>query len=221
MSKQYAWRVRGRVKEVVAEKKAEVRLFDEPKPYYLSKVNWIDRLLAATLLPLLPSALTPNQLTVARFVLVPIVCFLILTDQFLAGFIFFIIAALTDALDGALARTRNQITDWGIIYDPVADKLLITSLALILITRYLNLILAVIIILVELALVLLAYLRFRGKLVPAKTVGKIKMILECVGVGFILLYTVSPQVIFLTVATYLLYLAILFALLSLSIYRSI
>ena len=221
MTKQYVRRVKKKVERVVEEKKAEVHLFDEPKPYYLAKVTWSDRLIKKIFLPFFPKFVLPNHLTALRFVLIPIVCYFVLTGQHLFSFITFLVAALSDAIDGAMARTRNQITDWGIIYDPIADKLLITSLALILIVRYLSPALATMIVLSEIALILLAYVRFRGRIVPAKMAGKIKMIFECLGVGFILLYTVLPNPILLDIASYFLYLAVFFALLSLTIYQSI
>jgi phosphatidylglycerophosphate synthase len=70
-------------------------------------------------------------------------------------------------------------------------------------------------------LIISSYYRFKGEVVPAKTVGKIKMILQCVGVGFIFLALVSGVPFFFICATYTLYFAVIFAILSIAVYRSI
>jgi CDP-diacylglycerol--glycerol-3-phosphate 3-phosphatidyltransferase len=75
----------------------------------------------------------PNKLTVLRVCLIPV--FLILYPYALIGgsisrylaLAVFIIASLTDALDGYIARSRNLITNFGKLMDPLADKLLVTA----------------------------------------------------------------------------------------------
>ncbi|MFH1316281.1 MAG: CDP-diacylglycerol--glycerol-3-phosphate 3-phosphatidyltransferase [Candidatus Woesearchaeota archaeon] len=80
----------------------------------------------------------PNQITIARIILIPIfilTLFLpIANNNIMAAFIFLIIA-LTDHLDGYLARKLNQITDFGKLIDPLADKLLVLSALVFLIGR--------------------------------------------------------------------------------------
>ncbi len=71
-----------------------------------------------------------NKLTIVRILLVPIfMLFLMLEipfgDNIAAGI--FILAALTDTLDGHIARSRNQITKFGKFMDPLADKLLVSA----------------------------------------------------------------------------------------------
>ncbi len=72
-----------------------------------------------------------NALTLARIFLVPIVVVMLLTveirDYALAGASLFLAAALTDILDGYVARRRRQVTTLGRLLDPIADKLLISS----------------------------------------------------------------------------------------------
>ncbi|MBR7082140.1 MAG: CDP-diacylglycerol--glycerol-3-phosphate 3-phosphatidyltransferase [Oscillospiraceae bacterium] len=71
---------------------------------------------------------TANKLTIMRIVLVPVYIILILVfESKIPALIVFIIASLTDLLDGQIARRRNQITDFGKFMDPLADKLLVTS----------------------------------------------------------------------------------------------
>ena len=74
---------------------------------------------------------TPNKLTVFRILLIPVLIVFILVQQkqnrLLYATIVFIIAALTDHLDGKLARKNGQITDFGKFLDPLADKMLVMS----------------------------------------------------------------------------------------------
>ncbi len=72
----------------------------------------------------------PNAITVARIFAAPVIFFLILGGgfgQLLFAFILFVAAGLSDLWDGYLARRRGQITDFGKLADPIADKLLVVS----------------------------------------------------------------------------------------------
>ena len=76
----------------------------------------------------------PNILTIIRFILIPFIYMSVLSKHFLTALIIFTISALTDVLDGYIARKYNYITDIGKLIDPLADKLtqifLLLSLAL-------------------------------------------------------------------------------------------
>ncbi len=69
----------------------------------------------------------PNILTILRIIFTPIFLILIIQQKLQQAFIVFLLAGLTDALDGAIARFFNQKTNLGIYLDPAADKLLISS----------------------------------------------------------------------------------------------
>jgi len=72
----------------------------------------------------------PNSLTVLRIVMAPLLVVVLLTefpDKEIWGLVIFLIAALTDALDGAIARRTNRITVTGAMLDPIADKLLMSA----------------------------------------------------------------------------------------------
>lgn len=79
-----------------------------------------------------PLSTAPNLLTVIRICLAPLLVAAILQNNFAVGFGLFIAAGLTDALDGVLARVLKQRTVLGQYLDPVADKLLLSTLFLVL-----------------------------------------------------------------------------------------
>ena len=73
----------------------------------------------------------PNKLTILRIIMVPFFVFFLLTDlvegsKWIA-LVLFIIASLTDLLDGKIARKYNLVTNFGKFMDPLADKLLVCS----------------------------------------------------------------------------------------------
>lgn len=193
----------------------------EAKVTYLTKVTPIDRLLEKTVLRLFPDSVTPNQITKWRLISIPFIALLLSLDLYILGTTLFLFSAFSDAIDGALARTKRKITTWGTLYDPIADKLLIGTVSVTVVSKYIGVHMALAIIIIEILLVSFAYLRYKGKIVPAKTMGKTKMILQCLGVIILLFYVVLNIPILLTIATYTLYTAVLFGLLSLFIFRSI
>jgi len=81
----------------------------------------------------------PNTLTLARIFLIPLVVAVLLTKE-IPNWVFwgaslFLVTALTDMLDGYLARRRKQVTTLGRLLDPIADKLLISSALISLVWR--------------------------------------------------------------------------------------
>lgn len=70
----------------------------------------------------------PNVLTLLRLLLIPIywVLFMVRNNE-IAALIVFLTASFTDLLDGYIARHYNQVTDWGKLFDPLADKLMVVS----------------------------------------------------------------------------------------------
>jgi CDP-diacylglycerol--glycerol-3-phosphate 3-phosphatidyltransferase len=72
----------------------------------------------------------PNAITLGRIALALVLVPLLLVDSFgvrLAAFVIFLVAAFSDLVDGNLARSRNLITDFGKLVDPLADKLLLAA----------------------------------------------------------------------------------------------
>lgn len=69
----------------------------------------------------------PNKLTMGRIFAIPVFIVVFLFDYRYAAAVIFILAALTDMLDGHIARKHNLVTDFGKLMDPLADKLLVMS----------------------------------------------------------------------------------------------
>jgi len=70
----------------------------------------------------------PNLLTILRFCLVPIVIDMIISREWALAFALFVLAGLTDAIDGAIARQFHLRTELGAYLDPLADKALLVSI---------------------------------------------------------------------------------------------
>jgi len=134
----------------------------------------------------------PISLTLLRIFFVPIVVVLLLTkggNFDLWAVAVFLLAAVTDLLDGYLARKRGQITTLGILLDPVADKLL-TSAAFISLTS-LHLVPAWMVVIIvgrEFAVSgLRSIAAAAGFIVEASELGKTKMVLQVVAITVIIL----------------------------------
>lgn len=141
-----------------------------------------DHVIAKIFLPLIPRWIRPNHLTVLRFMMVPPVAYLTWDENWPVLIPVFLIAGFTDLLDGTLARVRRQITLWGTIADPAADKLLIGSVAVLFLAKEVNFLLAFLLVFLEVLIVLGAYLRKRrGEYLSANWSGKIKMLLQVIG----------------------------------------
>lgn len=69
----------------------------------------------------------PNKITMFRIVMIPVFIILLMNGYFYWSAAVFVIASLSDALDGHIARKYNLISNFGKIMDPLADKLLVTA----------------------------------------------------------------------------------------------
>lgn len=79
----------------------------------------------------------PNLLTLIRILLIPVFWhyFISFPQDVLSRFCIFAVASITDVLDGYIARKFNMVTDFGKLFDPLADKLMVTS---VLISQYIS-----------------------------------------------------------------------------------
>ena len=141
----------------------------------------------------------PNTLTLARIFLVPLLVVVLLTrfeaerifgmPRELLGAVIFGTAALTDWLDGYLARRRRQVTQLGQLMDPLADKLLITAALVSLVQMGMASAWMVAVILGrELAITVFRSLTYtRGVTIPASSLGKVKMVTQVVAILLLIL----------------------------------
>lgn len=141
------------------------------------------------------STWTPaNIVTMARIALVPVFgwALAIAADDAvgwrLAATGLFVLAALTDRLDGYLARSRGQITSLGIVLDPIADKLLIgTALVLLSAQDRIAWWVTVVILAREIGITLWRFALLRSEIIPASRGGKLKTVVQAVAIGLWLL----------------------------------
>jgi len=139
--------------------------------------------------------------------------------HYFLGLIVFLLVAFTDTIDGSMARIRDEVTEWGKVYDPLADKLLISSMVFIIVLRYIGFWVSFLIIIIEFVILIVAWIRKnRGGEIQANIWGKIKMILQVAGVTLLLLCVVFDWAQILPLASGTLYVAIAFAIVSLLTY---
>ena len=134
----------------------------------------------------------PNSLTLARIFLVPLLVVVLWTEfegKELVGAAIFSVAALTDWLDGFLARRQKQVTTFGQLMDPLADKLLITAALISLVQMELAPAWMVAIILGrEFGVTVLRSLAHsRGETIPASPLGKAKMMSQVIAILLLIL----------------------------------
>ena len=147
----------------------------------------------------------PNKLTLLRICLIPVFVILMLSQVsnfFLISCIVFIIASITDFLDGKIARKYNLVTDFGKFMDPLADKLLVLSAVIIIVARELT------------VSILRAIAADNGKVIAASGGGKIKTTSQMIAIILLLIganYS-NSQIVF--VGTIAMYIATIFTLYS-------
>jgi CDP-diacylglycerol--glycerol-3-phosphate 3-phosphatidyltransferase len=134
----------------------------------------------------------PNVLTLVRILLIPVFIMLLIDptpDRALAAAIVFVVAAVTDLLDGYVARKTGQITKLGRLLDPIADKLLVLS-ALILLVQVdrVSALIAILIIAREVAVTgIRAIAATEGLIMSAEVTGKYKMALQVIAIVLLVL----------------------------------
>jgi CDP-diacylglycerol--glycerol-3-phosphate 3-phosphatidyltransferase len=136
----------------------------------------------------------PNALTVGRIVLVPVVGWLLLADsgsnaatRYLALGAF-IVAAITDKIDGDLARSRGQVTNFGKIADPIADKALLgmTFVGLSMLGEVWWWVTALVLSR-EIGITVMRFVVIRHGVMPAGRGGKLKTMVQAFALGMLIL----------------------------------
>ncbi len=144
----------------------------------------------------------PNSLTMLRIFLVPLLIAALfstrLSDPVFYGTAIFLAAAVTDLLDGYVARRRHQITTLGILLDPIADKLLITAAFVSLVQLDPALVPAWMVVIIlgrEFAISgLRSIAAAQGFTIAANDWGKLKMVSQVVAVVIIIIAHKYPRV---------------------------
>ena len=142
-----------------------------------------------------------NKLTIFRIILVPVIMLIPIIDN-LVGIpgeflgistafwimnIIFIVASITDKLDGYIARSRNQVTTFGKFLDPLADKILVLS-ALVILVEYGKIPSWIPIIVLAREFIVSGYrliaVEKGGKVIAASIWGKLKTVTQMIGIIF-------------------------------------
>ncbi len=140
----------------------------------------------------------PNALTLSRFVWTVIFVVLIGQNTFnstVAGALVFAVASLTDLLDGYLAKKRGQITDFGKIMDPIADKFMILTAFVVFVgLGILPAWMVGLVFIREIAVTVSRVMRLRrGQVIAAEKAGKIKTTFQIGSIGIILLFLILEK----------------------------
>lgn len=136
---------------------------------------------------------TPNKLTLFRIILVPAFMATLLIDDipnnYLISILIFLIASITDMLDGKIARKTGSITDFGKFADPLADKLLVMSAFICFIELDIsNSVVAMIILTRELVITSIRLIgASKNKVISANRWGKVKTVSQMFTILVILL----------------------------------
>ncbi|HEU5451946.1 MAG TPA: CDP-diacylglycerol--glycerol-3-phosphate 3-phosphatidyltransferase [Terriglobales bacterium] len=160
----------------------------------------------------------PNYITLSRIAMVPLLIWILSSSRFAAGAhgerellasAVFILASITDGLDGYLARSRGQITTMGMLLDPLADKLLIASAFITLVQFNPHIVAAWMAVVIIGREFLVSGLRSiaaqQGFTIDASDWGKVKMVVQIVVVAICILehawHTIPLGRIFIPVNT--------------------
>lgn len=179
----------------------------------------------------------PNKITIARIILSVIVLIMMIIPFYQLGFefpsflvagrlevnlkyiiaaIIFIIASVTDFLDGYLARKNNQVTDFGKVMDAIADKILVNGILIVLAADgFISIAIPVIIITRDTFVDSIKMVAGQGgHAVGASIAGKIKTICMMIGVSLMLLYNLPFELINIKVADGLIIIATVLSVVS-------
>lgn len=157
----------------------------------------------------------PTLLTLTRIILIPF--FVIITPQNpLLGVGIFIFASLTDIFDGYYARKTGQITKFGIILDPIADKFLVISAIILLVDMVkISAWIAILIVVREFFVTgLRMFALSKDIVIPAEAGGKVKAVIQMVSIILLLLPGGIGVIDFYDVGLILIYIAVVLTIIS-------
>ena len=156
----------------------------------------------------------PNALTIFRILALPFCAYALFKnggedDSWrIIAFTLFFIVGLSDVLDGKIARSRNQITEFGKLLDPIADKAMLATACIgASLLGMLSWWVTAIFLIREVAVTILRFAVIKKGVIPASKGAKVKTFFQSFGVGFYILplpsYLNLPRDIFMAVAIYL------------------
>lgn len=141
---------------------------------------------------------------------------IIVSLQYLVGGVIFLIASITDFLDGNIARKKNIVTDFGKVMDAIADKVLVNGVLVVLACNGLiNPVVPVIIITRDIFVDSIKMVAgSKGKAVGASILGKLKTICMMCGLTLVFFYNIPFELVNINIAEGLLYLATVLSIIS-------
>jgi CDP-diacylglycerol--glycerol-3-phosphate 3-phosphatidyltransferase len=156
----------------------------------------------------------PNALTIFRILALPFCAYALFKnggedDSWrIIAFTLFFIVGLSDILDGKIARSRNQITEFGKLLDPIADKAMLATASIgASLLGMLSWWVTAIFLIREVAVTILRFAVIKNGVIPASKGAKLKTFFQSFGVGFYILplpsYLNIPRDLFMAVAIYL------------------
>ena len=160
----------------------------------------------------------PNILTAIRMLLIPVIFYFALQENYILAVVFLTLSGLTDVLDGYIARKYNFITDFGTLFDPLADKLTQVSTLIVLVIQGIIPIWILIIVIIKEILMIAgaAFLYDKNTVVGSRWYGKAATVLFYVAILFSMLdkqFTLG-----LTFTIYLYYIAVALTIFALYMY---
>jgi CDP-diacylglycerol--glycerol-3-phosphate 3-phosphatidyltransferase len=136
----------------------------------------------------------PNSITISRILALPFCAYALFKNGGddstwrIIAFILFFLVGVTDFLDGRLARSRNTVTEFGKLLDPIADKALIgTALISLSLLHLLPWWVTAVILTREIGITVFRFVVIKGGVIPANRGGKVKTIVQNMAAGFYIL----------------------------------
>lgn len=169
----------------------------------------------------------PNFITIIRILFIPVFVVLYVVPwqwSYLAAAIVFTLAAVTDWLDGYLARRLNQTTPFGAFLDPVADKLIVVSALIILMAHHNNVWLTLPGIIIVAREIMISALRewmaeMNASLrVAVSMLGKVKTTIQMIAIAILLAVPPDSYLLVVVVGYVLIYVAAVMTLWSMTVY---
>ena len=160
----------------------------------------------------------PNILTAIRLFLIPVIFYFALQEHYIMAVIILTISGLTDVLDGYIARKYNFITDFGTLFDPLADKLTQVATLIVLVIQHIIPIWILLVVIIKEILMIAgaAFLYDKNTVVGSKWYGKAATVLFYVAIVISMLD--KEFGLGLTFNTFLYYIAILLTIFALYMY---